>query len=378
MNDWTKTLDKQEQTDIVYLDFAKAFDTVSHPKLLAKLEAMGIIGLSLGWIKAFLSDRSQFVCVEGQTSEVAPVTSGVPQGCVLSPVYFISYANDLLLKLRFSKGKLFADDAKIYLSRDSINSSAHLQEDLNAVSEWANEWQMNLSIGKCAVLHASRNPIITQYTIDNNALNVSMHTKDLGIYVSSNLKPSYHCQKIVFDALRISSCIYRNFMVKNAEFLRQMFITFVRPKVEYATVIWSPWYKKDINLIERVQKSFTSKIPGINGSYTRRLATLNLQSLELRRKIFDLIEVFKILRGFSPLKANEFFQLSQSYTRGHNLRLIKERFYCDERKYFFSNRVFEIWNKLPQETVNAPSISAFKRLIIANDTMRNFLKGDFL
>ena len=124
---------------------------------------------------------------------------------------------------------------------------------------------MNLSINKCTVLHASRGPVTTQYTIDNNPLNVSHAVKDLGVYISSNLKPSYHCQKIVLEAFKISSCIYRNFLVKNPKFLRQMFITFIRPKVEYATVIWSPWYKKDVNLIERVQKSFTSKVPGING-----------------------------------------------------------------------------------------------------------------
>jgi ribonuclease P/MRP protein subunit RPP40 len=81
-----------------------------------------------------------------------------------------------------------------------------------------------------------------------------------------------------------------------------MFITFVRPKVEYATVIWSPWHKKDINLVERVQRSFTCRIPGLLGPYNERLLTLNLQSLELRRIIFDLTEVYKIMHGLSELK----------------------------------------------------------------------------
>jgi hypothetical protein len=157
-----------------------------------------------------------------------------------------------------------------------------------------------------------------------------------------------------------------------------MFITFVRPKVEYATVIWSPWHKKDINLVERVQRSFTSRIPDLFGSCSERLITLNLQPLELRRIIFDLIEVYKIIHGLSELKQNDFFRLSNSRTRGHNLKLAKGKFHCDERKFYFSNRVFEAWNSLPVSTVNAPTIGVFKRLIIANDSIKKFLKGDFL
>jgi hypothetical protein len=377
MNDWTKTMDRRGQTDIIYLDFAKAFDTVSHQKLLIKLEAMGIKGYCLGWIRAFLSNRSQFVSVEGVSSAAAPVTSGVPQGCVCSPIYFLSYINDMLFNLSSSKAKLFADDAKIYIQNDSGRNTARLQTDLNEISRWSNTWQLNLSISKCNVLHAARHPHPSQYSIDNIPITGTEHAKDLGVYISRDLKFTHQCQKVASAALRASSCILRNFTVKNAEFLRQMFITFVRPQVEYATVVWSPWHKSDINLIERVQRSFTSKIPGIAGPYPTRLATLKLQRLELRRLIFDLTEAYKILHGHSPLKSNDFFQLSNSRTRGHALKLIKERVHCDERKFFFSNRVFNVWNSLPEDIVCAPTIAAFKRLITSNENIHEFLKGEF-
>ena len=107
MNDWTKTMDRRGQTDIIYLDFAKAFDTVPHQKLLIKLESMGVRGHCLGWIRAFLTNRSQVVLVEGVSSTPAPVTSGVPQGCVCSPIYFLSYINDMLFSLNSSKGQAF-------------------------------------------------------------------------------------------------------------------------------------------------------------------------------------------------------------------------------------------------------------------------------
>jgi hypothetical protein len=283
----------------------------------------------------------------------------------------------MLFKLSSSKAKLFADDAKIYIQNDSGINTAHLQDDLNEISRWSNTWQLSLSITKCNVLHAARHPHPSQYSIDNIPITNTEHAKDLGVYISSDLKFSYQCQKVASAALRASSCILRNFTVKNTEFLRQMFITFVRPQVEYATVVWSPWHKADINLIERVQRSFTSKMPGIAGPYPTRLGTLKLQRLELRRLIFDLIEAYKILHGHSPLKPNDFFQLSNNRTRGHALKLTKERVHCDERKFFFSNRVFDVWNSLPEETVCAPTIAAFKRLITSNENIHEFLKGEF-
>jgi hypothetical protein len=188
-------LDKKGQSDIVYLDFAKVFDSVPYPKLLQKLEGMGINGYCLGWIRAFLTGRIEVVCVEGQNSDPAQVTSGVPQGGVLSPTFFLCYVNDLLFKLRYSKGKLYADDAKICLRSDHLNNPLHLQEDLNAIADWARDWQMRLSIGKCTVMHAARNPSHNLYHIGDTSLSTSAQVKDLGVYISSNLRPSYHCQK---------------------------------------------------------------------------------------------------------------------------------------------------------------------------------------
>ena len=99
--------------DSIYLDCKKAFDTVPHKRLIAKLEAYGISGKILRWIKCFLSDRSQMVCIKGVLSDSLPVLSGVPQGSVIGPLLFLIYINDLLDEIS-SSGKLFANDSKIY------------------------------------------------------------------------------------------------------------------------------------------------------------------------------------------------------------------------------------------------------------------------
>ena len=122
--------------DAIYLDCKKAFDTVPHKRLLAKLEAYGISGKILRWIKCFLSDRSQRVCIKGVLSDALPVLSGVPQGSVIGPLLFLIYINDLLDGIS-SSGKLFADDSKIY--RRIINQLDRdiLQEDLVKLQEWS-------------------------------------------------------------------------------------------------------------------------------------------------------------------------------------------------------------------------------------------------
>ena len=113
-NHWTKSIDSNESIDVVYLDIAKAFDTVSHSKLIAKLECYGIRGPILSWIKAFLSNRLQAVRLEGILSDFIPVKSGVPQGSVLGPLLFLLYINDLPDVCRYAILKLFADDSKLY------------------------------------------------------------------------------------------------------------------------------------------------------------------------------------------------------------------------------------------------------------------------
>lgn len=373
LNAWTKTLDEKGQTDIIYLDFARAFDTVSHPKLICKLKAMGIIGNCLGWIQAFLANRTQYVYVDGQRSSKVAVSSGVPQGSVLSPVCFSTYINDLLSVLHFSSGKLYADDAKVYTRSDIANNPLLLQMDLDAISDWARKWQLDLSIGKCAVLHIARNPTRSFYSIGNTILTPSEYIKDLGVFISRNLKPSHHCQSIAMNALRTSACIFRNFTTRSHEFLTQMFVSFVRSKVEYATTVWSPWLQKDIDLIEHVQRSYTYRILHTRGNYAERLHNLNLESLEIRRLYFDLVEVFKIIHGISDISCHEFFEFSKGKTRGHNMKLLKKSSNCNERLFFFSNRIVNAWNSLSAETINATSINTFKRLLRSNRNLHQYL-----
>ena len=115
IEDLARNVSKGKQTDLILLDFSKAFDKVNHSKLLWKLHQYGIRGNALAWIRAFLGNRSQTVVLDGEESESAPVTSGVPQGSVLGPILFLIYINDLPDELS-SQVRLFADDTAVYLT----------------------------------------------------------------------------------------------------------------------------------------------------------------------------------------------------------------------------------------------------------------------
>ena len=139
VNEWFQNIDKGLPVDTIYLDFAKAFDTVPHNRLLHKLKAYGISGKLLDWIQSFLTDRTQYVTVNGTSSGQVPVTSGVPQGSVLGPVLFIYFINDMPDILDGIKVKIFADDTKIFSPIASNVDNIKLQEGLDALTDWSND-----------------------------------------------------------------------------------------------------------------------------------------------------------------------------------------------------------------------------------------------
>ena len=144
--------------DALYLDFRKAFDSVSHHRLLYKLESYGITGKLKGWIASFLSGRQQRVVIRRSFSPWVPVLSGVSQGSVLGPALFILFINNLPDTVR-SSIKIFSGNTKIYSSVSGSNGFEQLQKDLDAVTNWSIRWQLPFSEEKCKVLHPGpRNP----------------------------------------------------------------------------------------------------------------------------------------------------------------------------------------------------------------------------
>lgn len=360
-NDMTKSL------DIIYLDFQKAFDKVPHLKLLDKLEKMGIKGKILAWIKSWLTGRRQRVVINGVESEWQQVTSGVPQGSVLGPILFLIYINDIDIGLNNIISK-FADDTKIgfcVLNEDDRN---RLQSDLNKIVEWSEKWQMPFNVDKCQVLQVGSKNNKYSYEMNGKQITSVQRVTDLGIIIAETLKTSEQCVAAANKANRALGFIKRKFTYKSEKIVLPLYKSMVRPHLEYAVQFWAPYLKKDIERLENVQRRATKMIPSLrHKSYHERLKRLNLFSLKKRRLRGQLIECFKILKGFNRLDRDELFTLdTDDRTRSNGMKLKVKKANLDVTQNFFTYSVIPEWNKLPRRVVECRTINTFKRKLDAH------------
>ena len=228
----TEALDKSNAVDIIYLDFAKAFDSVPHQRLFQKLESHGIGENISKWIRNWLTARRQKVSVKGQYSEWENVVSGVPQGSVLGPILFLIYINDIDEGIISKLGK-FADDTKLCSSGINNEDVESLQQDLDRIFQWSLEWQMQFNVNKCVVIHMGRTNNQVDYKMGNAILRKSENERDLGVLVSSNGKFSEQCVLAAKKANAVLGMIKRNIKFKSMEVIKCLYKALVRPKLEY-------------------------------------------------------------------------------------------------------------------------------------------------
>jgi hypothetical protein len=366
LDDWTTYVDDGIPVDVILVDFAKAFESVSHPKLLAKLRHYGFRDILLDWLTDFLTGRHQRVRLDGCYSETVPVLSGVPQGSVLGPLLFVIYINDLGSDPKFGEIKKFADDVKLYSPTPNNDFAIKLNSLIFDIVDWSSVWQLPLAPDKCSVFHIGKQNFGFEYNLmPNFTLANSTLVKDLGVWFCTDLKPSTHCNHIVKTAFQRLAMIRKVFCSGDRATLIWAFKVYVRPIVEYASPVWSPSLVKDITRVESVQRRFTKYLPGLKGmSYVERLTELKLNSLEKRRLLADLCLTFSLLHQLIDFDYCRFFELNKrAPTRGHPWKLVPNTFKRDCRKNFFASRVVHVWNDLPMDCVLAPSLNLFKRSI---------------
>ena len=366
IDEWLTYMDKKIPVDVAYLDFRKAFDSVPHKRLISKLQGYGVRGNVLQWIKDFLTNRYQHVKINDSSSNKVPVTSGVPQGSVLGPSLFIYFINDLPNCAK-SLIKIFADDTKNYSPITSIEDRDQLQSSINQLVKWSELWLVRFNSDKCKIMHLGKNNPHYDYTIkEGDKISSLVETcceKDLGVNIDPELTFKSHINLTIKKARKVSGMIIRNINYKDKDIMVPIYKALIRPILEYGNVVWCPHLLKDIKAIEKVQQHFTKTIKGYyNMSYPDRLKKLDLPSLEYRRLRGDLIEVFKVLHNkYDPLTTDTLFQLNTySKTRSNGFKLYKPGVNSTKYRHFFTNRVIDLWNGLPESIVTAGSLNLFK------------------
>jgi hypothetical protein len=366
LNEWTCCVNNSQSVAVAYIDFSRAFDSVCHSKLLTKLRSFGIHDALFNVISSFLSNRTQSTLVGNSLSDPVCMTSGVPQGSVLGPILFIIYINDIVNIFSRCIPFLFADDLKLYIRVSQIDDFQILQDNLFALQEWSNLWQLSIAYNKCSILSIGKIIADRDFSIDDEIIPLCSDVIDLGITLDQNLSFSLHINSVVKSAHARANLILRCFASRDVDCLSRAFVTYVRPLLEYCSPIWSPSSITAINQIEAVQRRFSKRLSDLGqSSYFTRLAVLGWCTLETRRIHADLVLCYKIVHNLVSIKQTSIFSVINSAisTIGHKFKLAVQQSNCNLRHNFFSVRIIPIWNDLPGPVVEAGSVSSFKYLI---------------
>ena len=346
------SLDKKVQTDMIILDFSKAFDRVPHQRLLKTVHHYGIRGNTHQWISSFLNSRTQQVQVEGQSSEKVPVVSGVPQGSVLGPVLFLMFINDLPDNIN-SRTRLFADDCILYRQIRNNNDQHLLQEDLDRLATWEKTWGMEFHPQKCSVLRISkaRGPRTFQYQLKGVTLEEEQSSKYLGVDIQSNLSWKNHISRITKKSNSMLGFLRRNLRQASEETKAQAYFTMVRSNLDYCCTIWNSHQRDQKDQIEMVQRRaarFVTSRYRNTSSVTDMLGYLGWESHETRRSKLQLIVLYKIVHGLIDIPPDDYLIQGNSKTRAaHKFKYQQCSTSTESYNNSFFPRIIQLWNRLP-------------------------------
>lgn len=297
-------LEQGKNVDVIYLDFAKAFDKVDHGILLHKLRDMGIKGQLGVWIHSFLTDRYQYVAVNRSKSSKSSVISGVPQGSVLGPLLFVVHIGDIDSETLSSFVSLFADDTRAAAGIKDEECHRKLQLDLNTIYKWAEQNNMKFNDSKFEKITYGRNEAlkdIPYIAADGSNIQASNEVKDLGVTMSDNASFKTHITKLSSKASQLTSWVLRTFITREKYVMLMLWKTLILSRLEGCSPLWNPMMTGDILSLENVQRSYTRHVHGMNNlDYWERLKSLKLYSLQRRRERYDILYVWKILEQIVP------------------------------------------------------------------------------
>ena len=315
----------------------------------------------LSWIQAFLTDRTQVVSVNGCHSSSAQVTSGVPQGSVLGPTLFLIYINDIMERVS-SPMRLFADDSAVYREISSVEDHHALQKDLDALTLWSEEWQMDFNIKKCVHLPITRKrkPSVFEYTMRGEALSRVLKYDYLGVTTSHDLRPAGHVTRITNRARSTLGVVRRTLKACTQAVKEKAYQALVRPKLEYAACSWNPHTDTDVRALEQVQREAARFVTGQyqrTTSVSGLIKDLGWDSLESRRMLSSCTMFHRIYHQYVNIG---FPVCLVPAARGYEHSFIQPRTNTNTMRFSFFVRTVPVWNLLPPSVVSTLTAQSFQ------------------
>ncbi|XP_047146168.2 uncharacterized protein LOC124819033 [Hydra vulgaris] len=314
--------------------------------------------------------------INGNYSDWVSVKSGVPQRSVLLALLFIIYVNDIP-NIITSNAALFADDTKLFYPITNLHSHTVLQNDIDILVDWATKWGMKFNIDKCSVLHLGHKNKHLVYSMYDPVKKTRIDIKstnsetDLGVHIDNNLLFSKHTSTQVNRAMQMLFLIKRSFSYLNSFCFKRLFSALVRPYLEYCGSLYNPRLLKDKRQVENILRRASKSVHGLKSlTYHQRLLKINMTTIRYRLIRGDLINVYKWLNNYYNCQTIFPKTIINSITRGHSFKVEKSYSRLASRHYFFTLRVINKSNCLPDDVVNATSVSNFK------NKLDNFLKEE--
>ena len=364
-----EALDKGESVIGVFLDFSKAFDTVDHGILLAKLHKYEVHDTALKWFEDYLTNRMQYVTYNSIKSEQKMIDCGVPQGSILGPLLFLLYINDLSTVSESCFSILFADDTNMFIAGKDIQDMCHkLNEDLTKIQEWLCCNKLSLNVSKTHyVVFMPRNKFFNDVNvmINNEKIERVYVTKFLGVQIDAQLNWKRH---IEYTCKKLSKCIgilakARKVLYKSC--LINLYYTFAYPYFIYCNHVWGNAYQTNLEKIIIVQKRLLRLITGSPyRAHTEPLFVANriLTFKEINEFTIGVF-MFKSQNGDLPEFFYNYYQTHKD-VHGRETRNADALYVpygrLDIRKT--SVRIYgaDVWNSIPTYIQRSESITIFK------------------
>ena len=369
MNKLTASIDAGEITVGLFIDLAKAFDTVDHQILLSKLHHYGIRGNAFQWFESYLSDRKQCVSIDGHESGFAVIKCGVPQGSILGPVLFLLYINDLGYASKILQSVMFADDTNMFLTGKSIDAiEAQFNSELVVINEWFKTNRLSLNLDKTSyIIFGNKKYDDINICFRDTTLARQYESKFLGVILTSQLKWKKHIDVVLSKTSKCLGILSKVRHLVPVQLTRLLYLTLVEPYMAYCNIIWCQSEKNsNLDKIFKLQKRYCRLMMFSNFRAPSKPLFSQLKLLNIYQiyKYQLAIYMFKIVHKLVPHLNHQLFSTGSSI-HGYDTRfkdaLRKHACRTKLRQSTFCFQGPKLWNNLADSIKLSPSLTIFKK-----------------